>query len=138
VSDGAAPDAAAVADLAQRLGEAMTQPGATAAAVAAAAGGEVSDDGAPLGVRAPADLPGVGTVSVTRRWESEEPNAASFELEAPVELAELEARLGASRPLPASGPGDRRALLGDGGDWTALASLDGDGAVTAVTVRRET
>jgi hypothetical protein len=137
----AAPDPAAVADLARRLGEAMAAPGATAADVAALAGGTVADDGAPLGVRAEADLPGVEGVSVTRRWESEEPNAADIALAEPVELARLEDLLGAARPLPQSPgkPGEQRVVLGgDEERWAVLAALDGGGAVRAVTVRRDT
>ena len=36
--------------------------------VASAAGSDVSDDGAPLGVKAAAGVPGVEQVSVTRQW----------------------------------------------------------------------
>ena len=135
----ASPDAAALADLARRIGEAIAAPGATAADVAAVAGGPVSDDGAPLGVRAEAELAGVASVGVTRRWDSEEPNAADIELDGTVELAPLEERLGPSRPLPPGKPGDRRVILdGDDERWTVLAALDGDGAVQGLTVRRDT
>lgn len=130
--------AAAVAELVRRLGEAIARPDATAADVAGVAGGSISDDGAPLGVHAGAGTAGVESVSVTRRWESEEPNAAEIALDRGLPLAEVEAEFGKGRVLPsATNPGPRRLLLGDARDgWSVLASTDGD-EVRTLTVRRD-
>ena len=138
--------AAAVAELAMRLGRAMEVPGRTAREVAELVGGPVHDDGAPLGFRAQPAQTGVDTVAVTRRWGSEEPDTAEITLDPVLPLADLEAELGAARPVPRAPSGPRRVVLDAGGaGWTVLAALDdggdGDGeegdGVRSVTVRRD-
>jgi hypothetical protein len=66
-------DLAGIVDLVGRLAEAIAGADATAAGVARVAGADVSDDGAPLAVRAPADVAGVEQVSVTRQRGGEVP-----------------------------------------------------------------
>jgi hypothetical protein len=93
--------------------------------------------GAPLAAEARPGVAGVGAVTVTRRWESETPNSAGFELEPGLAPAPLEAELGAATPLPGTGAA-RILLLGDGeGPATVLVGLADDGDVQSVTVRRE-
>jgi hypothetical protein len=126
-----------VAGLIRRLLSAVGREGATAAAVADAAGGEVADSGAPLAAEARPGIPGVGAVTVTRRWESETPNSAVFELAPGLAPAALEAELGAVTPVPGTGAA-RVVMLGDGeGPATVLAGLADDGDIRSVTVRRE-
>lgn len=72
-----APEPAAVLELIRRLLDEVGRAGATAAAVADAAGGDVVDSGAPLSVEVRSRVPGVGAVTITRRWESETPNSGS-------------------------------------------------------------
>jgi hypothetical protein len=131
------PDAEAVAGLARRLAAAMAEPGATAAGVAGVAGGAVTDDGPPLGLHAQAEVAGVQDVTVTRRWGGEEPNAAEIALAQGLALGDLEALLGAGRPVPARRPGDRRVVLGDGEGARMLASIDAAGSVATLTVSRD-
>ena len=100
----ATPDLAGVVKLVGRLAEAIARADATAADVARVAGGDVSDDGAPLAVRAPADVPGVEQVSVTRQWGGDVPNAATLVLAPGLNLTQLEAALGAARPIPGVRP----------------------------------
>ena len=133
-----APDALAVAELARRLASAIAIADAGAADVAAVAGGEVSDDGAPLPAHAHADVPGVQSVTVTRRWEGDVPNAAEIRLAPGLSLADLEARLGSSRAMTMRKPGDDRVVFEDGAqDATLMATLDRGGDVRSVTVRRD-
>jgi hypothetical protein len=107
------------------------------ASVAGAVGGDVVDSGAPLAAQARPGVPGVGAVTVTRRWESETPNSAVFELESGVPPASLEAALGAAKRVPGTGAA-RILMLGDGdGPATVLVGLADDGDVRSVTVRRE-
>lgn len=134
----ATPDLAGVVKLVGRLAEAIARADATAADVARVAGGDVSDDGAPLAVRAPADVPGVEQVSVTRQWGGDVPNAATLVLAPGLNLTQLEAGLGAARPIPGVRPGEQLVVLGaDGGDATTLAAVDASGDVRTITVRRE-
>jgi hypothetical protein len=126
-----------VVELIRRLLAEVGRDGATAAAVADAAGGEVVDSGAPLAAEARPGVPGVGAVTVTRRWESETPNSAVFELEPGLPPAPLEAELGAATRVPGTGAA-RILMLGDGkGPATVLVGLADDGDVRSVTVRRE-
>ena len=123
--------------LIRRLLAEVGRDGATVAAVADAVGGEVVDSGAPLAAEARPGLPGVGAVTVTRRWESETPNSAVFELEPGLPPAPLEAELGAATPVPGTGAA-RILMLGDGeGPATVLVGLADNGDVRSVTVRRE-
>jgi len=132
------PDADAVAALVGRLAEAISAADATAPGVAAAVGGDVEDDGAPLGVRSRPDVAGVEAVTVTRKWDSEVPNAAEIVLLAGLSLDDVEARLGESSEVPASGPGDDLVVLeAQDGSATIFASLDPDGDVRSITVRRD-
>ncbi len=135
----APPDASAVVALARAIEQAIVRDDATAASVAAATGAaEVDDDGAPLGVRARPDVAGVEQVTVTRRWESELPNAAEISLAPGLALADLERLLGTSRKLRSARPGDHRvAFEAPGGAATTLAAIDADGDVRSLTVRRE-
>lgn len=134
----AAPDADAVAALAARLAEAITAADATARGVAAAVGDDLEDDGAPLGARSRPDIAGVEAVKVTRKWDSEVPNAAEIVLSAGLSLEDAEARLGDSRPVESSGAGVDRVLLeADQRAATIFASLDDDGGVRSITVRRD-
>ena len=131
-------DVDAVAALARRLGEAMAQPGATAAAVAAVAGGAVRDDGPPLPAYGDVDVDGVLGVSVTRRWDSDEPNTAEIKLGPGLALSDVESRLGAARPATRLDPDARRMKLdGDDARWTVLVVLDEDGTVRSLTIRRD-
>jgi hypothetical protein len=131
-------DLAGIVNLVRHLAEAIAGAGATALDVAAVAGTDVSDDGAPLGVKARAGVAGVELVSVTRQWGGEVPNAAAVTLTPGLKLAELEAQLGAARPIPSVKPGEQLVVLGgDGGDATVLATVDRDGGVRTITVRRE-
>ncbi len=124
-------------ELIRRLLPEVGRDGATAMAVAHAAGGEVIDAGAPLAAEARPGVPGVGAVTVTRRWESETPNSAAFELEPGLSPAPLEAELGAGTPV--AGTGAARILMLGGGDGpaTVLVGLADSGDVRSVTVRRE-
>jgi hypothetical protein len=131
------PDGDAVADLVARLARAIAAD-ATASAVAALAGGEISDDGA-LGLRARPDVPGVEAVTVTRRWESEVPNAAEVHLAPGLPLADVQARLGPGRLLRTRLAGDDRIVLEGGDDAvTTMASFDADGNVRSIAMRRDT
>lgn len=134
-----APDADAVAALAGHLAEAISAADATAPGVAAAVGDDVEDDGAPLGVRSRPDVAGVEAVTVTRKWDSEEPNAAEIALSPGLSLRDAEARLGESSEVPSSAPGDDLVVLEarDGSPATIFASLDPDGDVRSITVRRD-
>ncbi len=78
-------------------------------------------------------------MTVTRKWDSEEPNAAEIVLSAGLSLDDVEARLGESSEVPASGPGDDLVVLEahDGPPATIFASLDPDGDVRSITVRRD-
>jgi len=126
-----------VVELIRRLLVEVGRDGATAAAVADAAGGQVVDSGAPLAAEARPRIPGVGAVTITRRWESETPNAAAFELEPGLPPAPLEVEFGAATAVPATGAA-RILRLGDGdGPATVLVALGQDGDVRAVTIRRE-
>ena len=132
------PDLAGIVNLVGRLMEAIARADATAVDVAHAAGSDVSDDGAPLGVKTPADVPGVEQVSVTRQWGGEVPNAAAITLTAGVRLPQLEVHLGAARPIPGVRPGEQLVVLGGAdGDATTLAAVDASGDVRTITVRRE-
>jgi hypothetical protein len=134
----ATPDLAGIVNLAGRLAEAIARADATAVDVARVAGADVSDDGAPLGVKASADVPGVEQVSVTRQWGGEVPNAAAIALTPGLSLPQLEAHLGAARPIPSVRPGEQRVVLGgDDGDATTLAAVDASGDVRTITVRRD-
>jgi hypothetical protein len=134
----ATPDLAGIVTLVGRLTEAIARADATAIDVARAAGSDVSDDGAPLGVKAPADVPGVELVSVTRQWGGEVPNAAAITLTSGVSLPLLEEQLGAARPIPSVRPGEQLVVLGGAdGDATTLAAVDANGDVRTITVRRE-
>ena len=134
----ATPDLAGVVNLVGRLAEAIARADATAVDVARVAGADVSDDGAPLGVKASADVPGVEQVSVTRQWGGEVPNAAAIALTPGLSLPQLEAHLGAARPIPSVRPGEQRVVLGgDDGDATTLAAVDASGDVRTITVRRD-
>jgi hypothetical protein len=135
----APPEASAIVALVRLLEEALARDDATAASVAAATkAGEVEDDGAPLGVRARPDVAGVEQVTVTRRWESELPNAAEIHLTAGLALADVERLLGASRKLRSPRPGDRRvAFEATGEATTTLGAIDADGDLRSLTVRRE-
>ena len=131
------PDLAGIVNLIGRLMEAIARADATAIDVARAAGADISDDGAPLGVKAAAGLPGVEQVSVTRQWGGDVPNAAAIALTPGLSLPQLEAHLGAARPLPSVQPGERLVVLGgDDGDGTTLAAVDPSGDVRTITVRR--
>ena len=124
-------------ELIRRLLAEVGRDGATTAAVADAAGGEITDSGAPLAAEARPAALGIGAVTVTRRWESETPNSAVFELEPGLRPAALEAEFGAATPLPGA-RGARILVLGGGeGPATALVTLDDHGDVRSVTVRRE-
>jgi hypothetical protein len=132
------PAVDAVAELAGRLAEAIAAAGATAAGVAAVAGGDVEDDGPPLGLHASTGVPGVETVTVTRRWESELPNAAQILLTGALALADVEQRLGSSTPIPSIGPGRHVVeLQATGAPATLFAALDDEGRVRSITVRRD-
>ena len=118
--------------------EAIARADATAVDVARAAGSDVSDDGAPLGVKTPADVPGVEQVSVTRQWGGEVPNAAAITLAPGAEPAAARGHLGAARPIPGVRPGEQLVVLGGAdGDATTLAAVDASGDVRTITVRRE-
>jgi len=126
-----------VVELIRRLLARVGRDGATAATVADAVGGEVVDSGAPLAAEARPGIPGVGAVTVTRRWQSETPNSAVFELEPGLPPAQLEVELGAATPVPGTGAA-RILMLGDSeGPATVLIGLADDGDVRSVTVRRE-
>jgi hypothetical protein len=126
-----------VVELIRRLLAEVGRDGATAATVAHAAGGEVVDAGLPLAAEAHPGVAGVGAVTVTRRWESETPNSAVFELEPGLPPAPLEAELGAATPVPGTGAA-RILMLGEGeGPATVLVGLADDGNVRSVTVRRD-
>ena len=135
----AVPDPSVVVALARALEQAIARDDATAASVAVAAGAaELEDDGAPLGVRARPDVAGVEQVTVTRRWESELPNAAEISLAPGLALADLERLLGASRKLRSTRPGDHRVAFEAPGDAaTTLAAIGADGDVRSLIVRRE-
>ena len=134
----ATPDLAGIVNLVGRLAEAIARADATAVDVARVAGADVSDDGAPLGLKASVDVPGVEQVSVTRQWGGEVPNAAAIALAPGMSLPQLEAHLGASRPIPSVRPGEQLVLLGaDDGDATTLAAVDTSGDVRTITVRRD-
>ena len=138
MAEPATPDLAGVVNLVGRLAEAIARVDATAVDVARVAGADVSDDGAPLGVKASADVPGVEQVSVTRQWGGEVANAAAIALAPGMRLPELEAHLGAGRPIPSLRPGEQRVVLGgDDGDATTLAAVDASGHVRTITVRRD-
>jgi hypothetical protein len=126
-----------VIELIRRLLVEVGRDGATAAAVADAAGGEVVDSGAPLAAEARPGVPGIGAVTVTRRWASETPNSAVFELEPGLAPGPLEAELGAATPLPGTGAARILMLGGGEGPATVLVTLDDDRDVRSVTVRRE-
>ena len=106
----ATPDIAGIVDLVGRLMEAIARGDATAVGVARTAGSDVSDDGAPLGVTTPADVSGVEQVSVTRQWGGDVPNAAAITLTPGLRLPQLEAHLGAARPIPSVRPGEQLVL----------------------------
>lgn len=132
-----APNPAAVAGLIRRLVAELGREHATVAAVAEAVGGDVVDSGAPLAAEARPGIPGVGVVTVTRRWESETPNSAVFELVPGLPPGALEAELGAATSVPGTGAA-RILMLGEGeGPASVLAGLADDGNVRSVTVRRE-
>ena len=134
----ATPDLAGIVTLVGRLMEAIARADATAVDVARTAGTDVSDDGAPLGVKAPADVPGVEQVSVTRQWGGDVPNAAAITLTPGLRLPQLEAHLGAARPIRSVRPGEQLVVLGGAdGDATTLAAVDASGDVRTITVRRE-
>jgi hypothetical protein len=83
-------------------------------------------------------VPGVEQVSVTRQWGGDVPNAATLVLAPGLNLTQLEAGLGAARPIPGVRPGEQLVVLGaDGGDATTLAAVDASGDVRTITVRRE-
>ena len=106
--------------------------------VAAAAGGDVEDDGAPLGVRARPDVAGVEEVTVTRKWDSEEPNAADIRLSAGLSLADFEQRLGAASSVPSSGAGRHLVVFGEQAvPATIFAVLGDEDGVLSLTVRRD-
>ena len=89
-------------------------------------------------MKAPVDVPGVEQVSVTRQWGGEVPNAAAITFTPGLRLPQLEAQLGAARPLPSVRPGEQVVVLGGGdGDATTLAAVDASGDVRTITVRRE-
>lgn len=124
-------------ELIRRLLAEVGRDGATAAAVAHAAGGDVVDSGAPLAAEARPGVPGIGAVTVTRRWASETPNSAVFELEPGLPPAPLEAEFGVATPLPAAGAARILMLGGSDGPATVLVALDDHSEVRSVTVRRE-
>ena len=123
--------------LIRRLLAEVGREGATAAAVADAAGGEVVDSGAPLTAEARPAVPGIGAITVTRRWESETPNSAVFELEPGLPVSELEAELGTATPVPGKGAARLMTLGDEDGPATVLVGLADDGDVRSVAVRRE-
>jgi hypothetical protein len=126
-----------VLELIRRLVDEVGREGATAAAVADVAGGNVVDSGAPLPVAASPSVAGVGAVTITRRWESETPNSAVLEVEPGLPPGPLEAEFGAATPVPGTGAA-RVLMLGDGdGPATVLVALADDGDVRSVTIRRE-
>jgi len=126
-----------VLELIRRLLDEVGRAGATAAAVADAAGGDVVDSGAPLSLETRPRVPSVAAVTITRRWESETPNSAVLELEPGLPPALLEAEFGAATPVPGTGAA-RILMLGDGGGpATVLVALADDGDVRSVTIRRE-
>lgn len=134
----AAVDADAVAALARSIAEAITAQDATAPGVAAAAGGEVEDDGPPLGLRARPDVAGVEEVSVTRKWDSDEPNAADIRLSPGLSLADVEQRLGAASSVPSTRPGRHLVVLGEQDvPATIFAVLGDEDGVRSLTVRRD-
>ena len=134
----ATPDLAGIVHLVSRLAEAIAKPDATALEVAGVAGTDISDDGAPLGARARTDVAGVEQVSVTRQWGGEVPNAAAIALTPGLKLTQLEAHLGAARPIPSVRSGEQPVVFGDDdGDATTLAAVDASGDVRTITVRRE-
>lgn len=141
--DGAAPEVDQVVAALRRLGEAMTRSHATAADVAAAVPGTVHDDGPPLGLRvAPVEVAGIDAVTVTRRWDTDEPNAAEVRLASPLTLRDLERHLGDALAVPRAGLGQRRVMFqpaaaGDR-EWTVFSVVDDDDRVPALTVRRDT
>jgi hypothetical protein len=114
-----------LAALVRRLGPAVAADDATAEGVAELA--------------ASAGVAGVMAVHVVPRGSL--PDTVELQLAPAAALAALEAELGAGRALPRSGPGAPREVVlgGDGGEsgWSVLATVDGDGAVPALTVRRE-
>jgi hypothetical protein len=134
----AGADLDGIVNLVRRLAEAIARADATALDAAAVAGADLTDDGAPLGVKARPGVAGVELVSVTRQWGGEVPNAAAISLTLGLKLPELEAHLGPARPLPSVRPGEQLVVLGDDdGDATVLAAVDADGGVRTITVRRE-
>lgn len=140
--DGAAPDVGQVVAALRRLGEAMTRSHATAADVAAAVPGTVHDDGPPLGLRvAPVEVAGIDAVTVTRRWNTDEPNAAEVRLASPLTLRDLERHLGDALVVPRAGLGRRRVMfepaVGDR-EWTVFSVVDDNDRVPALMVRRDT
>jgi hypothetical protein len=131
------PDVAGVVELIRRLLVEAGRDGATATSVAQAVRGEMIDSGAPLAIEARPEVPGVGAVTVTRRWDTETPNSAIFELEPGLAPGALAAEFGGATPVPGAGA-ERLVMLGDGdGPATALIRLADDGDVRSVTVRRE-
>ncbi len=131
-----------VVALVRHLGDAISAEGATALDVGRSLDGELRDDGSPLAVKVTSAVTGVRSVSITRRWDSEAPNAADVLLSTPLPLAELEERLGQAASVPSAKPGARQVRLGDpagGAPWTVFAHLDGaDGdAASKLTVRRD-
>ena len=138
MADPKTPDLTGIVDLVRRLAEAIARPDATAPDVARVAGGDIADDGAPLGAKARSNVPGVEQVSVTRQWDSEVPNAAAIALSPGLNLTQLEAHLGETRPIPSVRPGEQLVVLGSvDGDATTLAAVDASGGVCSITVRRE-
>ena len=130
------PDVQAITDLVRRLAQVLDDGGATAGDVAALAGGPVTDDGAPLGVRAETDVEGVEAVTVSRVWDSDEANAVEIALAPGLRVEQLEAEFGPGRPRPTPRPGDRRVVLGgDGLAGGVLAAVDETGGVRSITVR---
>lgn len=128
-----------IAGLIRRLGEAIAAEGATATDVAHSLDGQPHDQGAPLGVRVDDPASGVRSVSVTRRWDTDEPNAAEVLLDEPVALSDLAPHLGGSQPLPSSRPGARQVRLGEPGPnagWSVLAEVDRNGSTAKLSVRR--
>jgi hypothetical protein len=111
--------ASAVIALTDRLGRAMTRPGATADEVAS-----VPDVG-------------VGEVEVTARWGTDEPDHAEIVLAAGLALAELEELLGPARAVPRAPHGPPGVVFDAADGWTVLATLDRGGEVRSVMVRRD-
>lgn len=133
----------AVLALVRQLGDAMAADGATARDIGRSLDGDLQDEGAPLAVKVASAVSGVRSVSITRRWDSEAPNAADVLLSAPLPVAELESHLGPATAVPSTKPGARQVRLGDRAGaptWSVFAHLDGaDGVTTSkLTVRRDT